>query len=300
MTTFRKLLPLAMVAGLITSSAGAADIPVPPPALVQRIEQELLPYVRTMSRPVTLWHWTHRSDTRIPAQGIVDSRDPNFLQYLDRRANSYFRMSPKNASNVGTGLYFAIDPVMTESYGGKKGGVLVQAELAAGARIIVIDFGSMFSSELSAELGSFGCGYRDFRIGIMGTFGYDENPACEAIRIAIAQSRTLGAVGFRYAYSSEEFSFCQSRPHVAFNFWSTAAFRNVKGLTPELNLSDPATADKALVRAYFDDARIDSVFLQHFVPPPPSAMPPLSYVQSYSATHLIGCGNYIEDIPSQQ
>ena len=277
------------------SAFAASPLPIPPPALLQRIETELLPYVRTMSRTVTLWHWTHRSDPGIPLRGVVPSNDPHFAAYLARRATSYFRMSPNNRSNAGTGLYLAIDPTSTMIYGGVRGGALIQMDLPAGTRTLEIGNGLAFSTELANQLWAYGC----TATTPMMLFSSDSEPRCQSIRVAIARSSRLATVGIRYAYRADTYTFCTNRPTVAFNLWDPRALRNVVGFTLELDVRDPATYLRALIRAFFEDRADDADFADHLIPPPDSLMPSRGQVENFARARMVGCGNFPEDAVNQ-
>ena len=266
--------------------AQAVPLPIPPPALVKQIEQELLPYVRTLSRPVTLWHWTHRSDTHLPLTGFVHSDDRLFSDYLQRRASSYFRYSPRNYSAEGTGLYLALDPISTASYGGVHGGALVQLDLDPGTRFIEIGAGSL-SAPLLEKMRLAGCE----AYSSSGIFYYDEQLGCQALRVAIANSSVLNVDGVRYAFGSSSFTFCPHPPGRAFNLWTTRHFRNIRGLVQEFDIQDGGLGDRQIVRDLYLDQKKMPNFQMHLSLPPPSN----GNIVVWAQTHLMGCGNYPED-----
>lgn len=316
----QRLLSLSIVSwvsitAIMTVPASAAPSPSIPAALLADLVQQAQVRVKTLSRPVMTYHWTHRSDVQVPLRGAVADSDPRFPQYLDRRFKTYFRPDPRNPSMLGTGLYLSSDPVATRSYGGRNW-VLYGLEFKVGARYLDTMGDNGLPANVVASLSAFGC----FASSFSEIWSLDSTPACEAIRIALGTSPTLKISALRYGYRSTAFAECLPRTSggygEAFVAWNGGGFdmAHSKALIEETPLNGPAKSFMRQVQAMADEgiqsyralyaanpiAAIALAGTRNYevsltLYPTIHGQVPMSELQGWMRQSIISCGDYAED-----
>lgn len=277
-----------------------------PSQLNKLLTNELKPRVKTFSRPVTVYHWTYRSDVKIPLQGEIGSTDERFNQYLDRQVKQYFKPHPRNRDIWGAGLYLAIDPVATQRYGGRNW-VLYALEFKKGTRFLDLRSSSyysgiFFSKRLREQLRNFGCPADSAQ----QLFSQDEIAECQVLRVAIARSPELKVVAAYYPYTAETFIGCLREGigmGAAFVAWDRGAFSiNSSALIRELPSSDPAAIrkTKALVQKIFELSAtaqsLSGAQLTKFMPYPSlEGAVTDAQAKQFMRKSLMSCGTYPED-----
>lgn len=295
----RNAVLIAAWAALTAISSFAAPLPKPDAALAKELITHAKKQVRTFSRPVSVYHWTHRSDVFIPIRGEVPHADPRFDDYLARRYRSFYRPDPRNSSMAGTGLYAAVDPSSTRNYGGKNW-VLYQLEFRKGARFLDVDdsFGrDQFSKSLISRLQAFGCS----AYSLYSIFSMDSEPACQALRILMADSPELNIQAMRYGYVAAQLRSCGVRPSMAYLIWggrdfdsqTSGAFIKDRPADPA---KDPAYTARVLLQYVYEQDRV--IRTQNAAPYPELSAETASIAkpaENWIKTHLMGCGNFAED-----
>lgn len=280
------ILGALVLQGQAVTESHAAALPQIPAPLRKAIIQELLPRVQTVSQSFVISHYTHRSDVKIPLTGLVDPVDPLFSQYVQRSIKSFQRGS-KDDDVAGSGMYFAIDPVISRQYGGKNW-VLIQGKVKPGARFLDLTQGEpFFSHELREQIQSFGCD----SWAIQDVFQYDEIPACQALRLEISNAPELNVHGLYYQFASSELPGCGEDG--AFLVWRSALFSEAEAFTS--GVAQPESADPQLQRkqelqALFDWAVEPGLYAGNMDPYPElEGALPRAQIRQWAKRNLKGC-----------
>ncbi len=306
--------PWVSVTAVMAASAYATPPPSVPAALLADLVEQARTRVKTFSRPVMTYHWTHRSDVQIPLQGAVADSDPRFSQYLDRRYKTYSRPDPHNQSMLGAGLYLSSDPVATRSYGGRNW-VLFGLEFKAGAKYLDLIGDNGLPANLVTSLSVFGCSASS----LSEIWDLDSTPACEAIRIALGTSPNLKISALRYGYLSTSFVECRPRSTPgygeAFVAWNGDGFNPAHSipLVQETPLSGSARTFIRQVQGLADEAiqnfrslhgsNTSAIALANtrayerslILFPTIHGQIPMSELQAWMQHSISSCGGYAED-----
>jgi hypothetical protein len=306
-----------LVLSLIGASAQAQTDAIDPAqlaAVMTELRAAILPAVKTVSRPVYLFHWTNRSSAKLPLSGDIAANDPKFLQYAAGSASAYFRYVATSRDMLGNGLYLAIDPAVTRNYGAKgKTWTLLALSVKPGTRVIDIsnsfvspDAASAinFSSDLRNRLLSFGCPASGLQgllnMASQSTSRYSNGASgkkCQALRVAIARDPLIKAKGVAYGYIATSFSGCGQQRGSAYNFWDTSGFDPAlsRGLTQSTGSAvsnDPDRALKGMIAASMEYSGSWDGFLSlGFSIPFPEfrGKVPAASFDAWTQKYLIGC-----------
>jgi hypothetical protein len=305
-----------LVLSLIGSSAQAQTDAIDPAqlaAVMTELRAAILPAVKTVSRPVYLFHWTNRSSAKLPLTGDIPANDPRFLQYAAGSASAYFRYVATSRDMLGNGLYLSIDPAATRHYGAKgKTWTLLALAVKPGTRVIDVAGSNQdpnissavyFSSDLRSRLLSFGCPAPGL-VGLLSmakssTENYGSGASgkkCQALRVAIARDPILQAKGVAYGYPASGFSGCGSCGS-AYNFWDTSGFDPAlsRGLTQPSGIvasNDPDRTLKGMIAASMEYSGSWDGFLSLglSIPFPEfKGKIPVSSFEAWTKKFLIGC-----------
>jgi hypothetical protein len=105
------------------------------------LARDLKPYVRTLSRDVSVYHYYHRS-----VKGYAPTDSKEFLQHYDGSIALYQYDDQTHVEVAGPGLYAAVDPASSREYGN----AMLEITFKAGSRILVHPRNYMIA--LDAEL----------------------------------------------------------------------------------------------------------------------------------------------------
>jgi hypothetical protein len=130
---------LATVLCFARNGYAATGIPGVSDADYAELRALVLPYTYEINKPVTVYNW-HKASGE--AELNQNSKAPKEYASLEKFAARYWdkQTDPTNTGDLyGTGLYTALDPVATRSYGGnsdEKNWVLTQIRLKPGFRTL--------------------------------------------------------------------------------------------------------------------------------------------------------------------
>lgn len=168
-----------------------------------------------LQTPVTIYHWSRGAEDSFWSQNH-ESSSPNFLALARDWSQSFWWSygTAKGTENMyGTGLYGAVDPVVTLSYGGGLASqVLLQLDLPRGFKLL--DLGnSALANQLQQPTR---VGELEAHFGCPSSRGADEyfqsggaalTPQCARFVRKIFQD-ILSIDGFAYGYSKTNFKAC--------------------------------------------------------------------------------------------
>lgn len=128
---------------------------------IKLIANEMNAYVRALSRDTHIYHWAPRSHlSKAPIAGTLptDGERNDYLHYL---IDDYWLNKENNGGMaMGRGVYFALHPFSTSSYG-KSDWVLIQAVLPAGVRYFDFSGPRPFSGLVRTVLSDLQCSAGD-------------------------------------------------------------------------------------------------------------------------------------------
>lgn len=286
--------------------------------LMAEIRPALQPMIKTLSRPVVLYHWTNRSSVGVPLKGAVDSQDPLYSKYVTGTTQGFFRFQKKSRDMLGNGLYLAVDPVATRRYGAQGATwVLLALEVKKGARFL--DLASRMNSipaDLANRLAAYGCGVTSWQDVFARADGSSsgstwgktiDGKKCQAVKAALATDPALGIFAARYSYSATSYKDCGPRSY-AFNAWDSSGFDSNSsfgfsaGLAPA---NSKASVGQRLLRALFEApvawgdraaATAQNIPLNQWPYPELSGKASAQEVEAFKRERLLGCSTvYSED-----
>lgn len=190
---------------------------VPAQADVDDFVRIISPFVYVLDHPVYVYNWHPASSD---SELSTNSQDPKSYKNLKDMANRYWghQTASGNTSDMfGTGLYAAVDPVSTFSYGG--GGdswVLTQMKLPSGFKMLDLarDVGFVLPLDQSGIITKLGCPeswkYQPLLMNMMNPSAYAGYPKCAAAIREIFKDK-IKIDGFSYGYESTRYKECDSQ-----------------------------------------------------------------------------------------
>jgi hypothetical protein len=254
-------------------------------------------FVKTLNRPVEVYHYAYRPAIGLPAQGPVPDEARYVPEYLRRKSRRYW--DSKSATRpymMAGGLYAAIDPVITRTFGGiGESWALFQLTLPAGFRFVDVRGWSdnegkvqRFPPAVRQQLVQAGCAV-EFPSELLVA---QESPECRALAVETMQA--LDADGLMYRYQGFAFEGCQGRPVGAFILTRPERVGRAQLLTSESPGPAAATEAHRRVRQLYLEARgLGSVY--------PAPWPDLAGLAApermvpWKQERLFGCGGHQED-----
>jgi len=240
--------------------------------------QEFVPYVKTLSRNVAIYHWQG-------VDNIIDHGIDNYIYYSTER----FFTEIDIGGSAGTGLYFAIDPVVTFECCGNPP-ALIKSEFKKGVRFINIDDSKLDSQPLSdlakEQIKALGC---DNPSTLHNLVQPQNSSTCvEAKRILLD---TLSVHVLVYSYTSRTIDICKSTS-LAFIVNSPTVFDRSKTLV--YTKTTPKTSDTQEERGFLEEyfRRINDPLRHFYFNDTPMAS---DKFDAWAKEHIFGCGNYPED-----
>ncbi|MGE3975920.1 MAG: hypothetical protein AB7F59_15450, partial [Bdellovibrionales bacterium] len=116
-------------------------------SLTPKFDQWVKNSVRTLEHETTIFNYHSKENV-----GNIPVTSPDHIATLGKIAGRFF-VEPDNGNFAGSGLYFAIDPLVSRNYGGNASStnwVLTVLTLKKGARYFNIEH--PFSREIAKEL----------------------------------------------------------------------------------------------------------------------------------------------------
>lgn len=295
----------ALLAALLSGAAFAGDGTGDPgegeisPA-ARLVAGWLRPFVKALGRPVEVYHYAYRPAARLPAQGPLPSEGPTVTAYLERKSKSYWNPdSPVRPYMMAGGLYAAIDPVITRTFGGiGDSWALFQITLPAGFTFVDVRGWSdnegkvqRFPPAVREALVQQGCTV-DFPSELLVAL---ESKACRALAIEVMRALDVG--GLMYRYQGYAFAGCNARPVGAVGaFILTRPERAERSQLFTSESPGPAAATESHRRVrqlYLEAKGLGSV---HPVPwGNLSRLAPPERMKSWKEERLFGCGEHPED-----
>ncbi len=193
--------------------------------LVNFLEQRVV----TLKKPVTIYNWS--------SNGKMSEAD--ISRYAPASSTTFWQMygNPKGMENMyGSGLYGAVDPVVTASFGGydKSSWLLVEMELPVGFKIL--DLPSALTTPLTKGISEearkvadlFDCSLSSGEDKWFSNGGATISQKCQQLVKKIYQD-ILKIDGFAYSYSRTPFKEC-----TAFEGYRAFVITDAKWMTPKL------------------------------------------------------------------
>jgi hypothetical protein len=183
---------------------------------------------------------------------------------------------------IGTGLYVAPDPIMSQSYGN----ALAEIKLPAKIRYMQankIDFSPEFQTKLAAA----GCGESN----LVGMLFVQNNSACHIIALRMLEILHISAVQYTWDQTPAPYPGCDPRSSTSFILINPALAHTdyvhifKKGESPE----DSATPDRARIQALTNIPGHEGIF--------PDTPPTTIDMKAWTKEHILGCDGkkYPED-----
>jgi hypothetical protein len=284
----------ALLALLPAAALAAGDGGTPPAA---GAVEALRPFVRTLGRTIEVYHYAYRPAIGLPGQGPIPTGTPFVAEYLARKSAGYWdEKSPTRPFMMAGGLYAAIDPVITRTFGGiGDRWALFQLTLPAGFTFVDVRGWSdnegrveRFPPAVREQLAAAGCPVEfpsELLIGL-------ESPACRALALEVM--RSLGVGGLLYRYQGYEFAGCAERSLGAFIIVHPDRLERAQLLTSQSPGPAEATEAHLRVRQLHVEARgLGSVY----EPPWPDLAAPAARerMAQWKKERLFGCGGHPED-----
>lgn len=271
------VLVMILVSGGFQAQAGISD----------ELRAHAAPWVRSTSREVHLYHWVPRTNVGDRSdRRPIQARDPRVLGYVGYLKELFWNPSRGGGGVVGSGLYVAIDPVISQNYGGPDF-VLIQFVMPARVRYLDIASGPTFSSSLQSQLRAAGCG----AYHLESLFAADSVPACRSARDRLI--RDLDVMAIRYRFASTQFSgWCSQRPDVAMVLFDDRAigWDRLIAMTPQRPSRDPQHENRLIIRSLFEQARAPNAPW-----PELRGSAPETDVEAWAQRTLMSCGGLSED-----
>lgn len=215
------LLTFATVA--LAAQPTAAQSPAATPT--ERILRVLAPRVRPLDRGLVTFHYENaRATENIETQNQVLS---HLRWVIHRFANSTIQ----SGDMVGLGLYVAIDPTSTRSFGGNNPWLFV-VPLAAGARVLnVMDDGNADVADMQSLLAEMKCNPADKAVtsleDVPGAFRNSTDTECRKVWIDALTTLRVDAVLYGYNASTLGLG-CRSGRGEALSIVSDKALRETE------------------------------------------------------------------------
>ena len=202
--------------------------PAPTPAVGKQLsDEELKPlvsylkkFVKELTRPIHLYHYFDAQNADPVWRSKMSASDPLGYRSVYWNADGYWRDQGTDGGGnmMGRGMYFALDPVATRSYGGGKDYVLVRVELPKGIKVFDVTWSPGVDSSMPAEVTkiyeTLGCTWSQFARGnTTKTASNMMEPKHMSDRICIDTlkkiiDRDLRVDVLAYSYSSSVFKEC--------------------------------------------------------------------------------------------
>lgn len=205
----KRLLPLILLH--LTTFSAQADSPLILDGIdISPAVEYFEPMVTPLKQNVTVYNWSQTGD-----YGDDDSQ----LDLAMAQAKTFWRMygDPKGNNNMyGYGLYTAIDPVATRSYGGnfdRDDWRILALELPQGLRLLDFPGLSLNPAPIPAPvadiLNKFDCGGVQNAEALFGYGGYALKPSCQKlVRRIFADVLRIDA--FAYGYAETNYRICSA------------------------------------------------------------------------------------------
>ncbi len=267
--------------------------------LITKMIQELTPWIRTINRPLHVFHYGTR-ESIFGESKAPDSLDPRVRNYVTKVSDQFWdEPKPCDPCTYGDGLYAASDPQYSGHFGGPDW-ALIKIALRPGTRYINADR-AMLSEASIKTLGELGCTRPDpYRNGIYGgrlpqsgnlwkLFGHTK-PHCHRILKKLITKLEIQVVGYYWGdgYLSP-LPNCSQRKYLDLLVISKTGIDLLR--TEGYTQNTPYVPAVHQVRA-----EINEVFKQISGGPLWDLGKNQPDPGQYAARHLFGCGSNPEDL----
>jgi hypothetical protein len=232
----------------------ALSFAVPAQAEINLLKEALKPIVRVLDRDITVYHWTSRSGLGLPETGPFTVKPENILGYARGVAHN-FEGEDNSGSAAGPGLYAALDPVVTQGYGGAHWALLA-ISLVKGTRYLDFHFTTQFpaSHSLDTYLETHGC-QKEMEAGVwQGEWDSLLNTNLPECRKLVTETFHELQIGMTfYNYDASDLDLCTDQLGAALVIQAPEAIRNdgIKLFTADTPDVDGGAESKHLISAFF-------------------------------------------------
>lgn len=199
------------------------------------ILEALRAYVRTVEAPTTLYSWCENC--------LGGNSQDEIKSYVALRTSLFFDLNKRDAGMLGNGLYLALDPVASRSYGGENWNLL-QLELKRGVNYVIDPVGHESEDgrkDYRTKLAGLGCVIQrpeDKNIASIQTFLEMGDAGCRKLKFRVLKDLNIKAIFYHWDGTATRD--CSARPLYAvvaidkdiFNYAASSAL--IANLKPSL------------------------------------------------------------------
>ena len=283
----------AYLAVLATVSALRGSSGEPGAGASEAVAAWLASHVKTLTRPVSTYHYAMRTRIGLPAEGPVPTGfDPSV--YLGIKIPRYWDLSLQpHPFSTASGLYVSTDPVIARGFGG-SGDVwaMIEVVLQSGFRFVDVRIagdrladGEKLPPPIRRVLSAGGCEVQFAQTLVIA----QESRNCR--EIAVHVMRQLHVDGILYNFPAKRLNPCPARPEGAFIVVDSAGVRLD---TARVFVAESRAPGRESVHDMFVRAREAG---SHLPLPWPDLHGEIDGPQTsaWMKDHIFGCGGYAED-----
>lgn len=310
-----------LFSSVLLSTVARAELNEAQSTTLRALATKLEPAIQTLTRDIHTYHWAALSKvlgtSTTPLAPQNDERARNYLSYL---ASLFWDPKSSGGGVGGSGLYVALDPVITSGYGpvnSPQSWFLAQILLPSGTRILDTRLAgqltyrgpsSSASQEYQDAMTAFGCRYPSLSSVLTSPEIVSSNEQdflkvapCRALRDALFSELKVRVV--RYPYEAQGFSMCRERPRYALIL---NGFDESRGLTLNRavyfsstlpggpgapNARDDYSENRLIIQKLFRLAGLSDLPWKEL-----QTQEPATDVEKWASDNLSGCGkSHAED-----
>lgn len=279
---------IAGIVGLTSVHAGPVD--------VQPLVEALRPSVKTLARPVYVYHYVTRSRMTLAVDGYLAPTHLAVTPFLEQKIARFWDVNvPVRPFATASGLYAGVDPVSSRTFGGVGDGwAIVQIVLPAGFTFIDVrrpesplDAGR-FPAAVREELARHGCDAEFAEPLVTGL----ESAGCRAAATILLRALDVG--GIVQSFPRQAFVECVVPRPAGFILLQSKAFGAGVTLMTKETRDDEAQNDRRIIRDLF--VRAVRAGSERIAPWPELAGTAVPVdVPRWMREHVFGCGTHPED-----
>jgi hypothetical protein len=205
------LVAVALLISLLPNSSSAAGISAAKQAQINQVVNEvsakLADNVITLTHDIRVYHWFTLKSKGLEGVGV---RHPMYARYAANGMKAFWRVPRKATDSVaGVGLYVALDPYSTKSYGN----TVLEITIKKGTRLLKGSFGGL-STKVDAVLKPWLFSFKGSNFSELAP----DSPDTDTIARLVAKK--LRVVGLSYHYDNDASLVCEDSREVAFVLFS--------------------------------------------------------------------------------
>jgi hypothetical protein len=202
---------IALLFALVPTSAMAAGVSADKQAqinqAVNEVSAKIAKDVITLTHDIRVYHWFNLKSKSLEGATV---RHPMYTRYAFGGMKAFWRLPRKSTDSVaGVGLYAALDPVSTKSYGN----TVLEITIKKGARILKGTFGGL-STRVDGVIKPWLFSFSNSKFPLLAP----DSPDTDTIARLVA--RKLRIVGLSYHYDNDASLVCEESREVAFVLFS--------------------------------------------------------------------------------